>query len=524
MIRTFALVLAVVVGTAACSSGDSVGDAGCVEAACAQQCHDAGFTIGFCGGGRCLCSGSTDADADGGGDADDDAGADADGDPDEATEEDAGPEDAVEWEADPCAPASCGPVELCGESGHGDGIDNNCNDAVDEGCPCGAMDTTIECFPGDPAICPAGEPCRGGCIRGVQTCGEFDLWSYCEGAVTAEEERCDGVDNDCDGRFDEDIPGCDSPVICPDTITAAPMTYVPLDGGSIYPGAFDSWLWTLTCPTTVVTCPTPEEPTARDTQVLLISSGTYHALATIRSGTNTYTCEFAIVLQGEGLRVELTWDTQGTAHGDTDVDLHLHQWGAESDFHMSPQDCYYGNCKASDCCGYSPPFTRPEVAWDLDDTTDLAACRDAPQGEGAQWEEIGFCANPRLDVDVITCTTGITDPTDYDFCAPENINVDNPPLYEPMRIMVNYYSEHSYSGVTNASINVYCGGALRATFGPQPLTNGSSYGESNDNWMVADVMFYETGCGLIECEVVPLDVVQRSAVFGPPWSAFAGGP
>jgi len=316
-------------------------------------------------------------------------------------------------------------------------------------------------------------------------------------------------------------------VICPDTVTAAPMTYVPLDGGSIFPGTFESWLWTVSCPTTVVTCPTPEEPTMRDTQVLLISSGTYHARATIGVGAGVfYTCEYAIVLQGQGLRVELTWDTQGTAHGDTDVDLHLHQWGDESPFFASPQDCYYGNCKASSCCGWTPPFTRPVVNWDRADTTDLAACQDAPHGEGARWVTLGYCANPRLDVDVVFCNSGVTDPTGS-FCAPENINVDNPPLYEPMRIMVNYYGAHSYSGVTNAAINVYCGGGLRATFGPQPLrVSGSS---SGDNWMVADVMFYVGECGALDCEIVPLGtppagVIINGPAFGPTWSTFVHTP
>jgi hypothetical protein len=164
------------------------------------------------------------------------------------------------------------------------------------------------------------------------------------------------------------------------------------------------------------------------------------------------------------------------------------------------------------------------VDWGLGHTSDLAACRDAPQGEGEEWVVLDFCANPRLDVDVITCTTGVSDPTDWEFCAPENINVDNPPLFQPMRIMVNYFSEHSYSGVTNASINVYCGGALRATFGPQALVNGASYGEANDNWMVADVMFYVGPCGALDCEIVPLGDIVNGAAFGPTWSTFTHSP
>ncbi|NMC69686.1 MAG: hypothetical protein GYA57_06410, partial [Myxococcales bacterium] len=375
-------------------------------------------------------------------------------------------------------------------------------------------------------ICPAGQPCSGRCTRGVETCTEFLTWSDCYGAVAPEDERCDGVDNDCDTEYDEGIVGCDSPVICPDSFRAAPMSWVTLDGGSIFPGSYDSWNWRLICPVTVDPCPAPEDPSARDTRVFLISSGTYRAVATIVVGTNTYTCGFYILAQGGGLRVELNWDTRGSAHGDTDVDLHLHQWGATSEFFGSPQDCYYANCKASSCCWGG----SPEVDWGLPATTDLTACQDAPHGEGEEWVAYGSCLNPRLDVDVIYCETGVTDPTSYDFCAPENINVDNPPLFQPMRIMVNYYSAHGFSGTTNATVNVYCGGALRGTFGPQPLVYGSSYGESNDNWLVADVMFYTGRCGELDCEIVPLvdgsggGLVQRGASFGPPWSTFTHAP
>jgi hypothetical protein len=331
------------------------------------------------------------------------------------------------------------------------------------------------------------------------------------------------MDNDCDGLVDEGLAGCASPIVCPGTRGAAPMTYVQLNGSTIFSGAYDSWQWELFCPITVPACPTPEDPAARDTQVLLIASGTYRARATIVIGGESFTCEFAIAVQGAGFRVELNWDTQGTAAGDTDVDLHLHKWGdPPTDFFDPVDDCYYANCKATSCCGWLPPYTRPTVDWGLGDTSDLAKCQDAPHGEGARWAEMDFCANPRLDVDVINCTTGDTDPASPALCAPENINVDSPPVRQPMRIMVNYYSEHMYSGITNATINIYCGGALRATFGPAQLVYGSEYGEGNDNWIVADVQFYEGPCGILDCEIVPfVNLVQTGPSFGPPWSTFS---
>ena len=477
--------------TCDCGNPEDSGFHPCATDTCITDCLGRGYSGGSCVAGRCQCSGGGDADADG---------------------------RDYTGDTDPCSPPSCGPTELCGGTGVGDGVDNDCDTEVDEGCNCGAVGTTLECFPGDPAVCPPGLPCRGGCTRGVETCTEFAIWGGCLHSVGPQAETCDGMDNDCDGLVDEGLSGCASPIVCPGTRGAAPMTFVQLNGSTIFSGAYDSWQWELFCPTTVATCPTPEDPAARDTQVLLISSGTYRARATIVIGGETFTCEFAITVQGAGFRVELNWDTQGSAVGDTDVDLHLHKWGDESDFFASPQDCYYANCKATSCCWSGPP----SVDWGLPHTTDLTACQDAPHGEGDQWVTHGFCANPRLDVDVIYCTTGDTDPRSGSFCAPENINVDNPPIRQPMRVMVNYYSAHGYAGITNATINIYCGGALRATLGPTRLAYGEEYGEGNDNWIVADVQFYEGPCGILDCEIVPFDsLVQRGPAFGPPWSAFS---
>jgi len=139
-------------------------------------------------------------------------------------------------------------VEIC------DGFDNDCNGEADEGCPCLAG-SVIPCFEnivdeeGNPATCgfglmvcqdnsefgpcvfagPAFEVCNnwdddcdgaidgfsvecgdpttagiGVCLLGTGTC-EAGAWSECVGAVAATEERCDNLDNDCDGEVDEEL-------------------------------------------------------------------------------------------------------------------------------------------------------------------------------------------------------------------------------------------------------------------------------------------------------------------------------
>ncbi len=430
---------------------------------------------------------SDDGAADTSGDADTDAGADADGAADSSA----------------CS-VQCGATELCG--GPNAGIDDDCDGQVDEECSC-VPGTAHACFAGDPSH--RGTP---GCHDGVQLCTEQGVWGECTGGVQATAP---------DNCFMGAPPSCFP-------ITTAPFVAIKLGSGTglfgqdAVPG---SESFAVQCPAGVSQC--PEVKAGGVFQPL--QSGEYKVTYTKSvTGGGQLPCDYPLLVRAPGLRVELVWEHQA-GNGGADLDLHLHQPASSQPWGVTKavlEDCGFENCSVKAFSGLypnpvswfsGPPATPPTpVNWWLDSVAENNGCYFAPQGLGQEWKSLGKgCHSPRLDLMRGTCSSSVTDPDNQQFCLPENINVDHPPLGQWMRVGVYYYANHSIAYDVHPRVKVFCDGALSADLGPtgfnspaKPVTfspsDGASAGAGNRFWPVLDVAFVSDGCGQSSCMVAPI--------------------
>ncbi len=386
----------------------------------------------------------------------------------------------------PCG-TECGDVELC--DGIHKGLDDNCDGEVDEGCSCSSGQAS-SCFKGDPSY--RDDP---GCNPGTMHCTELGSWGPCEGGNHA-----------TDNCFASDPMGCHP-------INGVPFGTVDLSTGT---GNFDdnadagSGMYTVTCPTGVDPCPTPT-----GTDYSALQSGEYEVTYTKTVNGVPDTCTFPLYVGARGLRVELSWN-----FGSVDLDLHAKEPMSTEPWEVcggaNSADCGWCNCKSYDYTSNSgpewfPPGNVPPdpVNWYEDPVHDANTCYFAPRGEGTVWENAGMgCHNPRLDLDDISCSPGVTDPQSSSFCAPENINIDFPPKDQWIRIGVHHFS-HSLSGPVFPNVKIFCDGALAADLGTAGFYNPEQPFQWNNSsdvrkyWLVADVLFHEDEC-VKECIVQPL--------------------
>ncbi len=468
------------------------------------------------------CSGGSGRDGDGGGSADSGASTDSGGGMDSSTSMDSGASgdggggdannmyamDAgpgCETGATMCTPVDPGCVgaEICD-----DGLDNDCNLLVDDGCPC-VPGTVQTCFAG-----PPGSRNVGACSDGTQRCEgsfEFGTWGECTGGIAPMAETCDVLDNDCNGCTDEN-DCCGEELSCPGpgdprVPTPQPFDDVTIDGTAFYGMAGATFSWEIEGGPCEAVIPEPTFTTGSLTDSTLhftpTLSGDYTVTMTVHTAAGEdLTCTFVVHVVGEGLRVELCWQPTTPTGGTSDLDLYLHDPSMMGPWYAMGGNVVFSGVTTGNSCNWAncAPGLRsslPRADWGYANSP-LSACDRGPAGAG--WTGIGHCPNPRIDVD----GHGSSFEPLHGFI--ENINADNPNDGQTFRVMVHDCT----SPPSNPVVNVYCGGFLRATIGAAPdtitLPGGSSCSADTDTvWRVADVTVHVDAAGVTTgCDVTPI--------------------
>jgi hypothetical protein len=280
----------------------------------------------------------------------------------------------------------------------------------------------------------------------------------CGGELLPISETCNSIDDDCNGVVDNGVCSVPPTITCPTPLTTRPLVPVTLTGVASDPdgGAIVSWQWTLVS-SPVGASGSFSAPNSQSTQFTPNLVGVYTIRLTVTDDEGqTNTCTTTVTATGDGIRVEVSWNTDLS-----DVDTHFLRMAGGTPWFSSPNDCYYAN---------------RTPAWDAAGTPD----------------------DPRLDID------------DVNGFGPENINIDSPVLSSTYRVGIHYYSSHG-APTTTVTVRIYCGdiSAVPVRTVTRTMYGGAStFGAdaANEFWKVADVVF----SGPDTCSVTELGVVVPS--------------
>jgi hypothetical protein len=314
-------------------------------------------------------------------------------------------------------------------------LDENCNGTVDEGCGC----TT-----GTMRVCGTDV---GDCAFGSQTCTSSGTWAPCMGGVGPTVEICDMSDDDCDASTDEGgvCPTAPPTATCGAAVTARVLSTVTVSGSGADPdGGTVTYRWTVTS-RPAGSASVPASPTSPSTTFFLDAAGSYTLQLCITDDEmQTSCCNVSVTsTPPPGLHVEVQWST---VYGDVDSHL-LDVTRVPDDGWFTSSDCYFAN-------------RTPD------------------------WGPVGAAANPTLDRD------------DTDGYGPENTTITTSPASGRYHVGIHYYCDHSIgsgmigmgSGPTDATVRVYCDGALIATY------TGLTLSETDD-WMTVASVDYPSCVG-----------------------------
>ena len=271
------------------------------------------------------------------------------------------------------------------------------------------------------------------------------VWAGCGSSDGGSEEDPDGAVGPGSDAEADSGPNEPPVVTCPDDVSVEVQETADLVADIEDDGDIEDRQWTVvSAPAGSKAAPMPDGNSA--TMFTPLLPGEYVLSYTVEDDAGqTDSCEVTVTATVmAGFRVEVLWDVDADPPPPADMDLHV---------------------------------IHPSATVWFDPVLDCNFANVAPS-----WGPGGIEDDPLLFAD------------DQDGRGPEGIEVDVPEDGAGAYGVGVHFFGTMVGGPSEATVNIYCGGSLMQTFGPQSLTAGEATPPDNQFWKVADVSFSSGAC------------------------------